>query len=802
MNKPYRYFFCIFVKSNSMKRNFVLLLFILFFASAKAQLPTVGDCLGAIPICSTYYDEPDPYVWEGTGNYPDEIFRDVDDGCMIEELNGMWYTFTSLNDGLLRFTITPHDSLTDYDWNVFDITYGRCSELKTNPKKYLISSNTFGAFDTTPEESLTGANTSISGGSGNCNGPGIFNGPAWNDDIPVFENHIYLIYISNWNNSAFGYSIDFSESTADIWDRTPPKLKTLFDTVECGQNQLKILFSENILCNRITSDFFKLRNSTTEFAILSATSTTCENGGTYSREFILELDKALHADSYILNYTDTLCDICGNKTPFDSLEFQIDTIKIKSIETEDVLCGGETTGSIFATANYKNSKLTYSINGIDFLENNGVFNNLSAGNYIISIKNEYGCTTNEQNIEILEADTLKSSFIKTDVFPCFNDGNGKIELSAIGGTPNFKYSIDNGTTYSINSTFENLTPNFYQLIVKDANDCKFVFDEIQINEPEEVLIYLVDIQNVLCKGEHSAFIEINNFSSEYSILWSNGENTQKIENLVIGNYAVTVTDKNNCKDTKSLTITEPEKLILESKTENIACFNESTGFAEVTISGGVPEYSYLWSNGNTTSFLQNIIFGEYKITATDANNCTISETLEITQPNELKMNLTALWATTTITPDGSIFIDIQGGTPFYDILINAENLRPPYDIYALYSDFYTVTVSDENGCQVSDTINIKAYNLASEIEVPNIFTPNGDGFNDLFLLKAYGLKSFSCIIVNRWGRQVYAWDNPNEGWDGKIKSTPAADGVYFYVINAVGLDGEHYVLKGSFHLLH
>lgn len=551
-----------------MKKRYFILILHLFFTSAKAQLPTVGDCLGAIPICSTYYDEPDPYIWEGTGNYPNEILRGENDGCMIDERNGMWYTFTSLNDGLLRFIITPHDSLTDYDWNVFDITYGRCSDLKTKPNQFKISSNTYGAFETTPEQSLTGANTLISGGTGNCNGPGVVNGPAWNDDIPVYTDHIYLIYISNWSASADGYSIDFSESTADIWDRKPPALNTLLDAAHCGETSLEILFSENVLCNKISKDFFRLKNSTTEYSVLSAISTNCEKGGTYSREFTLELSKALEPDNYTLYYTDTICDICGNKTVSDSILFQIEPLKIEKVE----------------------------------------------------------------------------------------------------------------------------------------------------------------IQNVLC-------------------------------------------------------------------------FGDSTGSAQITVSGGVPTYTYLWSNNGLNSSIENVPFGEYFVTATAVNGCEVSTTVEINQTSELKLNLTGEWATSNIIPDGSIFVDIEGGTPSYEIEVQAQNLRPPYDLNALYSDLYTIILTDENGCQASDTLTIKPLTIESEIEIPNVFTPNNDGLNDLFLLKAHGIVSFSCIIVNRWGRQVYAWNNLNEGWDGKIKSTQASEGVYFYVVNALGLDKKKYLLKGSFYLM-
>jgi gliding motility-associated-like protein len=94
---------------------------------------------------------------------------------------------------------------------------------------------------------------------------------------------------------------------------------------------------------------------------------------------------------------------------------------------------------------------------------------------------------------------------------------------------------------------------------------------------------------------------------------------------------------------------------------------------------------------------------------------------------------------------------------------------------------------------------------ASEIEVPNIFSPNGDGINDFFQVKAQTLRTFSGIIVNRWGRTVFEWENWQDyeaGWDGKLSGgTEASPGVYYFVINAVGMDDQEYEIQGPLHLM-
>ena len=109
----------------------------------------------------------------------------------------------------------------------------------------------------------------------------------------------------------------------------------------------------------------------------------------------------------------------------------------------------------------------------------------------------------------------------------------------------------------------------------------------------------------------------------------------------------------------------------------------------------------------------------------------------------------------------------------------------------------------KEGC--IDTSAITTFELFGEslIEVPNIFTPNGDGMNDEFKVKYRSINEFHCVIVNRWGKRIYEWDNVAEGWNGLIKGkgAEASPGVYYYVITATGGDNKPYEFQGFFHLM-
>jgi gliding motility-associated-like protein len=137
--------------------------------------------------------------------------------------------------------------------------------------------------------------------------------------------------------------------------------------------------------------------------------------------------------------------------------------------------------------------------------------------------------------------------------------------------------------------------------------------------------------------------------------------------------------------------------------------------------------------------------------------------------------------------------------------VTAGSSVPDYFIWTIYKDNqlivtrtdmnhrYTFTdygtykvkiVSSNATCSYSDSITINAYDAA--IQVPNVFTPNGDNLNEEFRVGYKSLLGFECWVYNRWGRKVFYWNDPQKGWDGKINGKNAPEGPYFYIIKATG----------------
>jgi hypothetical protein len=138
-----------------------------------------------------------------------------------------------------------------------------------------------------------------------------------------------------------------------------------------------------------------------------------------------------------------------------------------------------------------------------------------------------------------------------------------------------------------------------------------------------------------------------------------------VSGLAPGTYCVTITDVSGCTGAACITINEACGLSVNANVTSASCFNNNDGAASLNISGGQSPYTYLWSNGNTTSSLNGVTAGSYNVTVTDANNCTDAETVIITQPQALQISNSNTNVSCNGGSNGSISLNISGGTSPY-----------------------------------------------------------------------------------------------------------------------------------------
>ena len=207
-----------------------------FFAlPAWAQLPPnqpEQDCFNAIPVCQNVYSQPNSY--QGGGLNPNEI-NGISSCLLGGEVNDVWYIFTVQTSGNLCFSITPNVLSNDYDWAVYNLTNNSCADIFNTPSLE-VSCN-------------------FSGASG-ITGPNGMGGSQNNPCIPVTAGQTFVVNVSNWSGTGAGYTLNFSASTAAIFDNIPPEL-TAF-TNDCSATTFSVGFSENLVCSTVDPADFTL----------------------------------------------------------------------------------------------------------------------------------------------------------------------------------------------------------------------------------------------------------------------------------------------------------------------------------------------------------------------------------------------------------------------------------------------------------------------------------------------------------------------------------------------------------------
>jgi gliding motility-associated-like protein len=296
------------------------------------------------------------------------------------------------------------------------------------------------------------------------------------------------------------------------------------------------------------------------------------------------------------------------------------------------------------------------------------------------------------------------------------------------------------------------------------------------------------VKDESCAGNDGNISVVVNGTTNFTILWDNGETTPGISNLVAGNYSVEVTDLNTgCVYIGSVDVAKDDGgMVILSSSVDESCTNLCDGTVSYSVSGGQTPYTITWSqNGLPITEPTSFCAGTYSINVTDANTCEVSEDIIISTTSTLNYNLSN---DTTICLGDSIDIFIQDlslvGLPA-TILWSTGESSESINIAPSQNTNFSVVFTKDN-CIVNEDVLIEVIDCNFDIEItfPNIFTPNNDDVNDFYIpLSFSGVKNIDFVILNRWGNVVYESKTQEIKWDGKVDGKEASEGVYFYKIN-------------------
>jgi gliding motility-associated-like protein len=867
-----------------MKLKLFLFSFLLIPFLNSAQTPTVQDCAGAIPICQPIYQEANSYI--GDGNYHNEIDTTHPPAttCTDGEINDVWYTFTAQTSGNFSFILTPNNtsgSGDDYDWTVFDLTNATCSDIYSN-SSLEISCNSWGSGTMSAINGPTGA-SSANGGSGNFNGPGTTNGPPFNSDIPVTAGNIYVMMVSNWSQSTYGYTIDFSSSSAQLFDNVPPQIHQITSNIGCGCTSITFEFSEYILCNTIAACDISLTGPGGPYTITNITGASCASGGDQEKVFTISFSPAItQGGGYSLNLDASSCnsvtDLCGNLAPSGILPFTVNLFTT-NISTTPASCaaadgsatvtvtGGsgnytylwntvppQTTATISnvasgsyivtitdgnctstATANVgSNSNLTASITSTTndtcdmsvgsltvtatgtspytYLWNTtpqqstATAVNLPSGNYIVTVTGANGCTASATAAITAVSDLSVS--ISNIVNETCGTGNGSATVSATGTSP-FTY-LWNTSPQQISATAVNLTSGNYIVTVTGANGCT-ASSSAAITSMSDLSVSISNIVNETCgMSDGSATVSATG-TSPFTYLWSTtpAQNTVTAVNLSAGSYTVTITAANGCSATLTAVIIVGSAPTPVVTTVNSHC-DQADGSATASVTGGSGNYTYVWNTGDTTSTITNLVPGVYSVTVDDGY-CDSVATAVVSNQHGPNADFTFHPSIITIDDAEVSFTSTSTGASIYEwdfgdssATSGGSSVIHTYTATGTY--LVTLVVTDIYGCTDTITQELVIHDIYT-FYVPNCFTPDEDGLNDVF--QAVGISwepgTYEMIIYNRWGNIVYQTTDPSQPWNGGYNNNPDRNlmipAVYVYRIKVKGYNNREMVYIGRVSLL-
>lgn len=410
------------------------------------------------------------------------------------------------------------------------------------------------------------------------------------------------------------------------------------------------------------------------------------------------------------------------------------TLKVKNVS-----CNGGNDASIEVTPSGGTAPFTYL-----WSHNNAItatITGLVAGTYNVQVKDANNCIKTEQII-ITQPDILTATIASKNV-NCNGTYTGEATINVVGGTAPYTYSWNNGITTATNN---GLRPGTFSVTVTDAKGCT-VNSSVTITEPT-VLTVSIKQTKAGCNGAitNSVIATPSGGTQPYTYLWSNGVTTANADNLLPGTYTLTVTDANGCKVNETVSVVATANLSLSFNKKNISCNGLSNGNVTAVVTGGKAPFNYSWSTGSINPSINNLGVGTYTLTVTDDYGCTVTETVDITQPDVL----TAMHQQTNVNcyglSEGSISLMVSGGTAPY--VYQWSNGFKTASLNQLSAGTYTVVVTDSNNCTLAHTVNItQPTDVATPTAVNQVFCVNDNATISNLIVSGTNVKWYKSAIA-------------------------------------------------------
>ena len=373
---------------------------------------------------------------------------------------------------------------------------------------------------------------------------------------------------------------------------------------------------------------------------------------------------------------------------------------------------GGTPGSGYSYEWFDDTYTSFSLNDTAF--------GLSSGSYYLEVMDANGCDT-FTSVQVISPQTSLSGNPQIFGVVCKGDSTGMLVGDAQGSWAPYQYywlsstgdTLQDSGVRLTRDTLSGLVSGSYELHVYDAKGC-FVSYSLLIGEPATKLSIdsMVVIESIACYGDNvgKAILYASGGMPNYSYLWGNGETDIIADELTSGYHSLLLSDDWGCEVLDSIYIPENSEIESQISTiQNASCYGYNDGISCIASVGGVPSYTYFWSNGHTGFTMPDtangLLHGSYYVTTQDVLGCEVVDSIYISEPEPLSMEASELdWIDCYGADNGLAYATAVGGTAPYNFVWDNDSLNPGDTINTLTPGLHTVVVTDAKGCSATDTI--------------------------------------------------------------------------------------------------
>ena len=649
---------------------------------------TIRDGRGCTSTCAAQIGEPAELTCMLTTT--DESDCGTSDGMIdVQVFNGASPLTYSLDGGTTVFTSNPITGLVAGNYTVLVTDGNGCTTTCTG---------TIGSPTAPTCEIVSTTNISCNGLSdGTINVLGSGGTGAYNFDSGVSTNTdgaFSMLVAGNYIITVTDQSNPLCSSVCSV-ELTQP------DLLECATNLVS-----NVSCNGGSDG-----SATVVVAGGTANSGLMPYAYNWDNGETTATATGLNAGLHTVVITDAngcsvSCDITIEENP---------QLTCDLVVAQQISCGGGADGSVMATANGGDTAYAYSLNGSAFQPGN-TFEGLSAGNYVMTVRDGLGCTTT-CSVELVDGQFPSCTLETTDETDC-GVMDGTIMVTVVDGLAPYRYSVDGGASYVSDNPITGLAAGTYTVMVEDANGCTTSCVGT-VDTPTAPTCWLIGSTDATCNGAGDGTIEVAGAGGsgiyEYSIDGVNFQSTGVFTGLTAGFYSVTVRNQGDeqCVSDCHVTINEPTALSCFIIAEDMICSMSIMGSLTVNSMGGSGSYLYSLDGTNfqPSNVFEDLSGGTYTVTVMDANSsgCITTCMAEIVEVMDTPVSLTLDVDQVCETED---FVVLSGGTPIGGTYSGPGVVGNLVFIESLGPGSYTIeyTYVDALGCTntASDILEVVA----------------------------------------------------------------------------------------------